>query len=111
MLTAVGVHDWVSALSAAAFAAGVAGALVARLLPAVKGARDRLSSRAWASPEFPLSEGFYGLGFGAAAAGVARFKGEVFAEHFTLGGCHGLGEVHQYCRGVPAGVEDLTQGA
>lgn len=37
MLTAVDVHDWVSALSAAAFAAGVAGALVARLLPAVKG--------------------------------------------------------------------------
>ncbi|WP_435084625.1 hypothetical protein [Gordonia hongkongensis] len=37
MLTAVDVHDWVSALSAAAFAAGVAGALVAHLLPAVKG--------------------------------------------------------------------------
>ena len=37
VLTAVDVHDWVSALSAAAFAAGVAGALVARLLPAVKG--------------------------------------------------------------------------
>ena len=37
MLTAVDVHDWVSALSAAAFAAGVAGALAAHLLPAVKG--------------------------------------------------------------------------